>query len=355
MSDCSATDLDACLQPLLESLETLLVIQRHLNPDLLNQLKEKAIACAAPLMEGRGRLVDLPIAQELKSNLDASFGLAEKAVAAFSEIPDEPDGLIMAYRALRYAPYATEMLYPAVRDSLAVSRYFLEEVAKDDLSRLERLQNAPVRKDTGILHFSNEREKKGGCSIYIPEDYDPDRAYPIVTALHGGSGHGRAFLWTWLKEARSRELILISPTARGDTWALMQPKIDTQNIETILEAVQKRWNVDSDRLLMTGMSDGGTFSFMGGLGASSPFTHLAPIAASFHVMMLELIGPSNIEGRPIYLTHGVHDWMFDVAIARVARDVLAERGADLVYREIPDLAHTYPGDENAKILDWFLG
>ena len=177
----------------------------------------------------------------------------------------------------------------------------------------------------------------------------------MVVAHHGGSGHGRAFLWTWLKEARSREFILISPTARGDTWSIMQPDVDGENIEAILEATQQRWNVDSDRLLMTGMSDGGTFTFMSGLGASSPFTHLAPIAASYHVMMMEVIGPANIKDRPIYLTHGLHDWMFDVAIARVARDVLAEAGAEVVYREIPDLAHTYPRDENAKILDWFLG
>ena len=68
----------------------------------------------------------------------------------------------------------------------------------------------------------------------------------------------------------------------------------------------------------------------------------------------EVIGPANIKDRPIYLLHGLHDWMFDVAIARVARDVLAEAGAEVVYREIPDLAHTYPRDENAKILDWFL-
>jgi phospholipase/carboxylesterase len=29
-------------------------------------------------------------------------------------------------------------------------------------------------------------------------------------------------------------------------------------------------------------------------------------------------------------------------------------GADVVYREIPDLSHTYPRDENARIIDWFL-
>ena len=106
---------------------------------------------------------------------------------------------------------------------------------------------------------------------------------------------------------------------------------------------------------MTGMSDGGTFTFMSGLAASSPFTHLAPIAASYHVMMMEVIGQANIKDRPIYLTRGLEDWMFEVAIARVARDVLAEAGAEVIYREIPDLAHTYPRDENAKILDWFLG
>ena len=45
--------------------------------------------------------------------------------------------------------------------------------------------------------------------------------------------------------------------------------------------------------------------------------------------------------------------MFDVDIARVARDVLTEAGAEVVYREIPT-SRTYPRDENAKILDWFL-
>ena len=88
MLDYSAPELDACLQPLLESLETLLAIQRRLIPVFLNQLKEKATALTAPLRAGRDRLVELPLAQDLKSNIDSSFVLAEKAVAAFSEIPD---------------------------------------------------------------------------------------------------------------------------------------------------------------------------------------------------------------------------------------------------------------------------
>ena len=40
------------------------------------------------------------------------------------------------------------------------------------------------------------------------------------------------------------------------------------------------------RMLLTGMSDGGTFTYVSGLEASSPFTHLAPVAAAFHPMLV---------------------------------------------------------------------
>jgi phospholipase/carboxylesterase len=57
----------------------------------------------------------------------------------------------------------------------------------------------------------------------------------------------------------------------------------------------------------------------------------------------------------VYLVHGVLDWMFPVSTARTARDALAAAGAKVVYREIADLSHTYPRDENSGMLDWFLG
>jgi phospholipase/carboxylesterase len=46
--------------------------------------------------------------------------------------------------------------------------------------------------------------------------------------------------------------------------------------------------------------------------------------------------------------------MFPVETARMGRDALQAAGAQLVYRELPDLSHTYPRDENPKILDWLL-
>ena len=51
------------------------------------------------------------------------------------------------------------------------------------------------------------------------------RAYPLVVAMHGGSGNGGAFLWSWVREARTRGFIVLAPTAIGSTWSLMEPDI----------------------------------------------------------------------------------------------------------------------------------
>ena len=207
---------------------------------------------------------------------------------------------------------------------------------------------------TGVIHARNDTGERGGFSVYVPEDYDPARAYPLVMALHGGSGHGRLFLWSWLREARGRGVILVAPTAMGDTWSLMEPDVDSAHLAQVLEEIAQRWLVDRTRLLLTGMSDGGTFTLLSGLDDQSPFTHLAPVAASFHPLLLTMAAPRRVTGLPVYLVHGALDWMFPVSIARTAQRALTAAGARVTYREIADLSHAYPREEGSAILDWFL-
>jgi len=105
-------------------------------------------------------------------------------------------------------------------------------------------------------------------------------------------------------------------------------------------------------MLLTGMSDGGTFCYVTGLENASPFTHLAPVAATFHPLMAEMADAERLRGLPIYIVHGRLDWMFPVQVARQTRDALSAAGADVTYREIEDLSHTYPREMNAVILEW---
>jgi phospholipase/carboxylesterase len=105
-------------------------------------------------------------------------------------------------------------------------------------------------------------------------------------------------------------------------------------------------------MLLTGMSDGGTFCYVSGLDSASPFTHLAPVASTFHPLMAEMADAERLRGLPIFLVHGRLDWMFPVQVARHTAHALSAAGADVTYRELDDLSHTYPREINAELLRW---
>ena len=84
-------------------------------------------------------------------------------------------------------------------------------------------------------------------------------------------------------------------------------------------------------------------------------SRLAPVAASFHPMLLEFFPAERIRGLPIHITHGALDWMFTAKSARDTADALGAMGANVTYSEIADLSHTYPSsEEHGQIYDWFM-
>jgi phospholipase/carboxylesterase len=359
MSEAVVDDIVAVLPPLLQSLEALAFIARHLNPPDFDQIMEAAGEPDQALLAVRSRLTGWP---EAFGHLRAPLTTAcDEALAAFAGLRAVQHGngdLVAVFRELRHAPRAQEALYPLAAKLPPVSAFFVDPALREDAALEARLAQ-PANENTGIVHDHNEPGSRGGFSLYVPEYYTPDRAWPLVTALHGGSGNGRGFLWSWLRDARSFGAILIAPTATGgpskNTWALMGEDTDTPNLARILDLVRGRWNIDPTRLLLTGMSDGGTFCYVTGLEGVSPFTHLAPVAATFHPLMAEMADAERLRGLPVHVVHGRLDWMFPVQIARQTQQLLSAAGADVTYREIDDLSHTYPREINPAILNWLAG
>jgi len=353
MEDAALDDISALLPPLLQALEALGFIARHLNPPDLGEVLAAVGAPDAELRAARGRLGDWgePLAG-VRARLDAAGETALKAFEALRAAPDQDEPLRAVFRALRHLPRAQEALYPLSAGLPPVSRFFLPPELRGEAGLLARLAPEEPREDTGLLHVRNDPGDRGGFSLYVPEDYQPDRAWPLVMALHGGAGDGRGFLWSWLRDARALGAILVAPTAIGQTWALTGEDVDTPNLERILDFVRTHWTLDPARRLLTGMSDGGTFSYVSGLEPASPFTHLAPCSAAFHPMLAQMADPARIQGLPIHLTHGALDWMFPVEMAREARQALTAAGARVTYRELDDLSHTYPREINPQVLAW---
>lgn len=352
MTDAVVDDIMAVLPPLLQSLEALSYVARYLNPPDFDRVMADVGAPDQALRAACAQLTAWPA--EFSDARAAFDGASEAALAAFASLRTVQHGdgdLVGVFRSLRHGPRALEALYPLAGKLPPVSEFFLTQAARDDDTLKERL-SGPAAESTGVFHDHNDRGERGGFSLYVPEYYTPDRPWPLVMALHGGSGHGRDFLWTWLRDARSLGAIVATPTATGRTWALMGEDIDSPNLTRILDLVCSRFNVDFSRMLLTGMSDGGTFCYVSGLERASPFTHLAPIAATFHPLMAELADRDRLRGLPIRITHGRLDWMFPVEVARHTSAALAKAGADVSYREIDDLSHCYPREINSELLAW---
>lgn len=347
------------LPALLDALERVSWVQRHLYPPLAARLADEigpsAEAVATPLraVEAaawpddmrfmRERLVDVA-----RQTIDLVTAFVEAA-----RTPHDPIGL---YRALRRFAGVQETLYPLAPVFEAVSRWFLTPDRRHDPELVARLRAGSLRDDEirmGVLHADNDRKSRGGFSLYVPEQWDSRASMPLVVALHGGHGHGRDFLWSWLADARARGALVLAPTSRDRTWSIIGgDDVDAAGLGAMVNSVAARYPVDRARVLLTGMSDGATYALLCGLREDMPFTHLAPACGVLHPGLLVNGGLARAQGRPIYLVHGALDWMFPVQYARMARQALTGAGAELVYREIEDLSHTYPRDENPRILDW---
>lgn len=344
-------DLVAFLEPLLRMLGVLEFVGRHLHPPSIAQAIA-AVEDPSPSLRAVGhRLASWPAALlPVRLALETA---AQEALSAWDGVTgaivttEDPRAL---WRALRRLPLAQEALWPLAQALPPVNRYFLDTRGRLDAGLQAGLGASAT--GSGVRHVDNDYAERGGYSVYLPETRDPQSPAPLVMALHGGSGHGRAFLWTWLPAARAAGAALVAPTSAGATWNLHGPDVDTPRLKTILDEVGSQRRLDPERLLLTGMSDGGTFAYLSGLQADSPFTHLAPVAASFHPVLLALADPQRLRGRPIHITHGRLDWMFPVQLAHEARASLQAAGARVTYDEIADLSHTYPREVNPRLLDW---
>src|SRR5258708_2196580 len=162
MSEAVVDDIVAVLPPLLQSLEALGFIARHLNPPDFDAVMQAAGTPDQALRAVRPRLADWP---EPFAAIETSLRSAsDEALAAFEGLRAVQHGngdLIAAFRALRHAPRAQEALYPLAARLPPVSGFFLDPALREDAGLKARLSE-PASENTGIIHDNNEPGSRGG-------------------------------------------------------------------------------------------------------------------------------------------------------------------------------------------------
>ncbi len=322
---------------------------RRLNPIALAEIRKSLLVHLDPLQEARRFMSDDGLDggdQKVRAGLLLACDFLQHAIRNFADEEDLQAAYISALRAARKHCRALSALYPLCGTFPEVDRYFLEPGVDAPLPPPDKSYEG----ETGMTHvgLSGHPHERGGYSLYIPENYTPDHTWPLVVALHGGYSHGRDFVWTWLAEARSRGFVVFAPTSQAMTWSIANVDFDGELLSRHLEQLCSRVHIDRSRILLTGMSDGGTFALALGLSGSCAYPAIAPVSSALPPVDLHCV-----KGKRILWVHGAQDWIFPAKRTVQSCRYLLQAGADIKLEMIEDLSHAYPREANAVILDWF--
>jgi len=121
---------------------------------------------------------------------------------------------------------------------------------------------------------------------YVPESYDPSKPTPLVFSMHGGlmNGWGQAIYSSWTMVADREGFICVFPSSHTPgMWALEHPREmkmtsiagrpippsvtpdesrDCKLVFRLIEIMKQKYNIDTGRIYMQGMSMGNAMTTM---------------------------------------------------------------------------------------------
>lgn len=246
---------------------------------------------------------------------------------------------------------ALEILYAERGQLPVVSRYWRGDTPRPP----EPAPAAHPAAPTGIIHQAATASHHD-YSLFVPDQLAADEPRPLIVALHGGYGRGREYLWTWIRPALQAGYMVLAPKSVGVTWSIVQPHVDAASVTGALERVAREYPVDRQRVYLSGLSDGGTFSYVLGLLAPEYFAAVAPIAGELHQVAEPLLRRGAGKEVPLYVIHGALDHIFSIVSVRSTCGLLDRLGYNLRFDELPDWGHAYPYRINReRVLPWFAG
>jgi len=186
--------------------------------------------------------------------------------------------------------------------------------------------------------------------LYVPKDYRPEVATPLVLMFHGAGSTSLNVSYTF-PIADDLGVIVLAPDSRDEaTWDMLLHGFgdDVEFIGAALRDTYARCNVDRQRMAIAGHSDGASYALSLGLGTGDTFGRI--MAFSPGVMT-----PAEVHGKPkIFISHGVSDPVMPIDVTSrrfVAR--LKKLGYDVTFREYEG-RHGVPPAVVREGFEWFL-
>jgi pimeloyl-ACP methyl ester carboxylesterase len=139
------------------------------------------------------------------------------------------------------------------------------------------------------------------------------------------------------------EQLYVMPYAWRDApwWSGRQ----VDNLRAILDVVKRTYNVDENRVVLSGVSDGGTGVYYTAMRDTTPFASFLPLNGFIRVLENETaeadgdLFPNNLLNKPLFIVNGGRDAIYPTSVVDPYVEHLKSGGVDLVYRPQPTAGH----------------
>jgi dienelactone hydrolase len=169
-----------------------------------------------------------------------------------------------------------------------------------------RAQRAPGQvPGTTLRLMHTERFRGRPYVLHVPEDYRGDEPFPLVVVLGGGPGRAIPTAQTARSSIEGRSALVAFPQANGMWWE-DEP---AAAVEALFAELLADLNVDTDRVTLTGFSNGGTGSLLYAARAPDRFAAVASLMGG-GLAFFDRDAPldaASIARLPFLFVHGTRD------------------------------------------------
>lgn len=185
-------------------------------------------------------------------------------------------------------------------------------------------------------------------AVTVPAGYDPARRYRVRFQLHGGvmmrhSAVPPASAGGIGTVAGDEDQLYVVPFAwdAAPWWTTDQ----LQNLRETLDALKRAYNVDENRVAVSGVSDGGTAAYYVAMRDTTPYASFLPLNGYWAVLAnhdLAVDGPlypNNLRNKPFFVVNGERDPLYPADAVAPAIDHYRKIGLTIDYRPQAGAGH----------------
>jgi len=215
--------------------------------------------------------------------------------------------------------------------------------------------------------------------LYVPQNYDQLKSYPLVLFLHGGGERGSdnqkqllandgAVIWAAPENQSKHPAFVLAPQAR-DVWdggfgltrdsnnmislsRVFEFSPDLNTAYEILQKVRSEYNIDRNRLYSTGLSQGGFGTYNLNIKYPDVFAAMVTISGGGDPSQA-----NRLIHKPLWDFHSEDDAVIPVSYSRNIIAAIKEAGGNPIYTEYPaSFGYNHgawvPAYENKEMIEW---